>query len=375
MSRVAAIALAACAAACSPAPPAPPAPLGLPPVEHPADNPPTAEKVALGRKLFFDRRLSVNGTMSCAMCHVPEQGFTSNELATALGVEGKSLRRNAPTLFNIAYHPVLFHDGREHSLELQVWGPLLAANEMANPSIGHVVARIRALPDYRGLFERAFGGRGATVETIGQAIAAYERTLISGGSRFDRWRYGRDASALDAREQEGFRLFTGKARCATCHTIGERWALFTDFRFHNTGVGWQRTHGAGELVRVELAPGLVTHVERRALDRTFEPPLADVGRFEITRDPRDRWAYKTPTLRNVALTAPYMHDGSLATLQEVIEFYDRGGVDHPGRSALLAPLGLSTAEKEALVAFLRSLTGSDVAALVRDAREPAVAYE
>lgn len=372
MRRLAAIALVACAAACAPARQAP---LGLPPVEHPAENPPTAEKVALGRKLFFDRRLSVNGTMSCAMCHVPEQGFTSNEVATALGVEGRSVRRNAPTLLNVAYHPVLFHDGREHSLELQVWGPLLAANEMANPSVGHVIARIRALPDYHGLFERAFDGRGVTIETIGQAIAAYERTLVSGDSRFDRWRYGGDGSALDAREQEGFRLFTGKARCATCHTIGERWALFTDFRFHNTGIGWRRTQAASEFVRVELAPGLVTQVARRAIDRTFEPPLADVGRFEITRDPQDRWAYKTPTLRNVAATAPYMHDGSIATLPEVIEFYDRGGIDNPGKSVLLAPLGLSAAEKDALVAFLRSLTGNDVAALVRQAREPDVAYE
>lgn len=371
MRRMAAIALVAYVAACAPAHQAP---LGLPPVEHPPDNPPSETKVALGRKLFFDRRLSVNGTMSCAMCHVPEQGFTSNELATALGVEGRSLRRNAPTLLNVAYHPVLFHDGREHSLELQVWGPLLASNEMANASIGQVVARIRALPDYRGLFERAFGTRGVTVETIGQAIAAYERTLISGDSRFDRWYYGGDATALDAREQEGFRLFTGKARCATCHTIGERWALFTDFRFHNTGIGWRRTHGASELVRVELVPGLVTHVERRAIDRTFEPPLADVGRFEITRDPQDRWAYKTPTLRNVAATPPYMHDGSLGTLQEVIEFYDRGGVDNPGKSPLLGPLGLAAAEKDALVAFLRSLTGNDLAALVRRAREPAAAH-
>ncbi|MCS6920690.1 MAG: cytochrome-c peroxidase, partial [Elioraea sp.] len=210
-------------------------PLGLPPPPVPKESPHGEAAVALGRKLFFDRRLSFNGTMSCGMCHVPEQGFTSNELATPLGVEGRSLRRNAPTLLNVAYQPLLFHDGREHALETQVWGPLLAANEMGNPSVGHVLARLRTLPDYRGAFERAFAGRGPSMETVGQALAAYQRSLLAGNSRFDRWRYGGDERALTAQEQEGFRLFTGKARCAVCHLVGARAALFTDFRFHNTG--------------------------------------------------------------------------------------------------------------------------------------------
>jgi cytochrome c peroxidase len=373
MRRAAWLGLAAALAACSPPPPG--APLGLPPAPIAADNPPSADKVALGRKLFFDRRLSPNGTMSCAMCHVPEQGFTSNELSTPLGVEGRSVRRNAPTSLNVAYHPVLFHDGREETLELQIWGPLLAPNEMANPSIGQVVARLRGLEDYREPFARAFGARAVTAETIGQAIASYERTLVSGGSRFDRWRYGGEAAALDAAEQEGFRLFTGKARCAACHLVGERTALFSDFRFHNTGVGWRRVYGAPERIRVELAPGVFAEVERKAVDALFEPPLPDLGRYEISRDPADRWAYKTPMLREVALTAPYMHDGSMATLEEVVEFYDGGGGDDPGRDPLLAPLGLTAAEKAALVAFLKSLTGEGVAALVKHAREPGAAYE
>lgn len=345
-------------------------PLGLPPPPVSADNPQTEVKVALGRKLFFDRRLSFNGTMSCAMCHVPEQGFTSNELATPLGFEGRSLRRNAPTVLNIAYHPLLFHDGREHALETQVWGPLLAANEMANPSVGHVVARLRAAPEYRTLFERAFPGRGATMETIGQALAAYQRTLLAGDSRFDRWRYGGEANALSAIEREGFRLFVGKGRCASCHTVGERHALFSDFKFHNTGVGWRRVYGAPERIRVELAPGVVTEIAARALDSVSERPQPDLGRFEVTLDPADRWAYKTPSLRNVALTAPYMHDGSLATLEEVVAFYDAGGVANPGKSPLLAPLGLTAAEREALVAFLRSLTSSDIGRIVARARAP-----
>jgi cytochrome c peroxidase len=343
-------------------------PLGLPAVPVPKDNPQTEAKVALGRKLFFDRRLSFNGTMSCAMCHVPEQGFTSNELATPLGVEGRSLRRNAPTVLNVAYHPLLFHDGREHSLETQVWGPLLAANEMGNPSVGHVVARVRSLPDYRRPFEQAFPGRGATMETIGQALAAWQRTLLAGNSRFDRWRYGGDANALSAVEQQGFRLFTGKARCAACHRIDERSALFSDFAFHNTGIGWRRVYGTPQRIRVELAPGVFTEVSAQALDSVSERPQPDLGRFEVTQDPADRWSYKTPSLRNVALTAPYMHDGSIATLEEVVAFYDAGGVDNPGKSPLLAALHLTAAERAALVAFLRSLTSQDIDRIVAQAR-------
>ena len=157
-------------------------PLGLPPVAVPEENPPTAQKIALGRRLFFDRRLSVNNTMSCAMCHVPEQGFTSNELATPIGVGGRSLKRNAPTILNVAYAGHLFHDGREISLETQAVAPLIARDEMANPSIGWLVARIARLADYRERFEQAFGG-GPSMERIGQAIASWERTLLSGDSR------------------------------------------------------------------------------------------------------------------------------------------------------------------------------------------------
>ncbi len=173
-----------------------PAPLGLPALPVPADNPLTAEKVALGRRLFYDRRLSLNNTVSCAMCHIPEQGFTNNELATAVGIEGRTVRRNAPTIYNTAYHERLFHDGRETRLEQQIWGPLLARNEMGNPSIGSVVERIRETADYEGLFEAAFPERGLAMETIGMAFASYERTLVSGNSPFDRWYYVRDEAAL-----------------------------------------------------------------------------------------------------------------------------------------------------------------------------------
>ncbi len=345
-------------------------PLGLPPVTVPEESPPTAQKVALGRKLFFDRRLSVNNTMSCAMCHVPEQGFTNNELATPIGVEGRSLRRNAPTILNIAYARHLFHDGREVSLETQVVAPLIARDEMANPSIGWLVARVARLADYRGPFERAFGG-GPSMERIGQAIAAWERTLLSGDSRFDRWRYGGRSDSLSAREQRGFALFAGKAGCDRCHTVGDRFALFTDDAFHDTGIGYLRDTFEPEddsPVRVEIAPDVLVPVDRQVIRQVGEPRPADGGRMEVTRDPRDRWRFKTPTLRNVALTAPYMHDGSLRSLEDVVRFYDRGGAPHAGLDPLILPLGLTDEEIESLVAFLGSLTGCNVDELIADAR-------
>ena len=355
---------------CSDAPPG--AVLGLPLLEIPPENPLTPEKAALGRKLFFDRRLSPNGTMSCAMCHIPEQGFTAHELATPVGIEGRSVRRNAPTVLNAGWQKRLFHDGRENSLENQVWGPLLAANEMGNPSIGYVIERIRSREDYRGLFESAFDGKGVSAERIGQAIASYERTLVAGDSRFDRWRYAGNAAALDEKEKLGFAVFAGKGRCTACHFVGERHALFSDDGFHNTGIGWRRTFETAERTRVEIAPGRHAELERKTLETFSEAPQKDVGRYEITLDPGDRWAYKTPSLRNVALTAPYMHDGSLATLEAVVEFYDRGGIDNPEKSPLVAPLGLSAEERAALVAFLKTLTGSGIEALVSDARKTPV---
>jgi len=366
MRRLALALLLAPLAACTPAPP--PAPLGLPAMEVPPDNPLTARKVALGRKLFFDRRLSPNGTMSCAMCHVPEQGFTAHELATPVGIEGRSVRRNAPTVLNAGWLKRLFHDGREISLENQVWGPLLAANEMGNPSIGYVIERIRALSDYGGLFEAAFDGKTVSAERIGAALASYERTLAAGNSRFDRWRYGREAAALDRQEQAGFAIFAGKGRCTACHLVGEKDALFADQAFHNTGVGWRRSSETAARTRVQLAPGVYAELDRQVIETFAEAPAQDVGRYEITLDPRDRWAYRTPSLRNVELTAPYMHDGSLPSLEAVIEFYDRGGIDNPEKSARIAPLSLSGEERAALVAFLKTLTGNGIEALVAQAR-------
>ncbi len=340
-------------------------PLGLPRRFDSGNGAPDAALIALGRKLFFDRRLSFAGTMSCGMCHIPEQGFTNNQLRTPIGTQGRSLRRNAPALFNVAYERRLFRDGREFSLETQVLGPLVEPREMANPAIGLVLERIRSLPDYRGRFEALFGGP-ATPDRLGAAIAAYERTILSANSPFDRWYYGGEQEALSEAARRGFALFTGRAGCVACHAMGEGSALFTDFSFHNTGVDARRETPAE--LRVQLAPGLFTLLPRQVVESVGEPTERDLGRFEITLDPADLHRFKTPSLRNVALTAPYMHDGSFSTLEEVVRFYDRGGGTLPGKDPLLRPLGLSEADIGDLVAFLKSLTGDNVPILIREAR-------
>jgi cytochrome c peroxidase len=342
-------------------------PLGLPEIPIPQDNPVTADKVQLGRKLFFDRRLSANNTVSCAMCHIPEQGFSQNELRLPVGIEGRGVRRNAPTIYNTAYVERLFHDGREISLENQVWAPLLAANEMGNVSIGVVIERIRSLDDYAERFMAAFG-RGPDVQTIGMALASYQRVLVSADSPFDRWYYGNEEPAVDASVKRGFEIFRGKGRCIACHTVSQESALFSDGKFHNTGIGYFATMRPVDTeFDVLLAPGHVERVESDLVQSTGTDRFTDLGRYEVTGDPDDRWHYRTPTLRNVALTAPYMHDGSLATLRDVLLFYDRGGVPNEVLDPLIRPLGLSDAEITDLLAFLQSLTGSNVDALVSDA--------
>jgi cytochrome c peroxidase len=343
-------------------------PLGLPALSSPAENPSTADKVTLGRKLFFDRRLSYNGTLSCAMCHIPEQGFTQNELSTPVGIEGRFVRRNAPSLYNVAYRARLFHDGREFSLENQVWEPLLRVNEMGNPSIGVVIERLRDAPDYRGMFTAAFG-RGPGVETIGQALASYQRSLVSGNSPFDRWYFGKDSQALEVAAQRGFELFRSSG-CSGCHTLHPDYALFTDGSFHDTGIGYARAMltAAPYPGKVRLAPG----VEVVPTVGFARPKANDLGRYEATGRPTDRWRYLTPSLRNVALTAPYMHDGSLPDLASVLRFYNAGGVPHPELDPRIRALGLSDAQLGDLEAFLRALTGDNIAQLATDARSQVI---
>ncbi len=344
-------------------------PLGLPQVAIPDYNEITQEKVELGRLLFFDRRLSLNDTFSCAICHIPEQGFTSNEIATAVGFEGRSVHRNSPTIYNVAYYDILFQDGREDSLEQQVWAPLLAHNEMANPSIGFVINKIKGIKEYDGLFENAFDGKGPTMETVGAALASYQRALNSANSKFDRWYYGKQEDALSYDEKQGFALFMGKAKCSSCHLVNQEYALFTDNRMHNTGHGYATSMGIGpEKTRVQLAPGVFVDVENELIDSVRQQPKPnDVGLYSVTQNPFDRWKYRTSSLRNVALTAPYMHDGAFSTLREVIEFYNKGGVPNELLSPLITPLDLTDKEIEQLIAFMNSLTGDNVETLVADA--------
>lgn len=343
-------------------------PLGLPAIPVPAENPIARDKIALGRKLFFDRRLSLNNTFSCAMCHVPEQGFANNELAIAVGIEGRSGRRNAPTIYNSAYPEILFHDGREYTLEQQVWGPLLDRSEMANPSIGAVLKKLREMPDYNGLFESVFDGRGPSMATVGMALATYQRVLVSGNSPFDQWYYGNNENAVTTSVKRGFKLFTGKAQCSACHIVGEKFALFMDNNLHNTGLGYRESMAvAPAKQRVQLAPGIYVDVDQSIIAAVGDDVPADLGLYETTENPYDRWKFKTPSLRNISLTAPYMHNGAFSSLQEVVDFYDQGGVPNEVLDPLIKPLHLSQLEKQDLIAFMKSLTGSNTDVLVSDA--------
>lgn len=319
--------------------------LGLPQRELPVVNEQGAARIELGRRLFFEPQLAEDGVMACATCHVPEHAFTVNAGTVAFGRGGQALRRNSPSLLNAELASTFFHDGRAGTLEEQVWFPLLSQNEMWNPSADSVVGRLRYRRDYAELFRRAFGAEGVTRKSIAVAIAAYERTLVAAGSRFDRWFFGKDAAALSADERAGFSVFIGSG-CAACHTVGADHATFTDNRFRNTGVEWARVRG-------ELGP------------RKTDP---DLGRFEVSGRDEDRHTFRTPSLRNVALTAPYLHDGSLPTLRDVIDWYDRGGSADPGKDPLVRPLRLSETQKRQLEAFLGSLTSPHAATLARAAR-------
>lgn len=346
-------------------------PLGLPQLSSPLE----AGEINLGRQLFFDRRLSVNETLSCAMCHIPEQGFTQNELATPVGHLGKGVRRNVPSLYNVAYTSALFLDGRETSLEDQIWSPLLAMNEMANPSREAVLQKLASNADYRAQFNALYPA-GLTEESVGRALAAYQRALLSADSPFDRWYFGDQMAAGGAKQsgapysllaKAGFAVFQDKG-CASCHRLNEADALFTDSQFHNTGTGFRRYGRALRPPKVQLAPGIFVVPTVDAETETF----TDEGRYEVTGSPADRWRYRTPSLRNVALTAPYMHDGSLATLESVVKFYAEGGGGDPMQDPRTSRLRLSQQEQSALVAFLRTLTSDHVDALVSDARSVAI---
>jgi cytochrome c peroxidase len=283
----------------------------------PKENPLSDSKVALGRKLFFDPVLSTDRTVACASCHDPAHGFAGKE-PRAVGVGGKRGLRNAPSLLNRAYGRSLFWDGRETSLEVQALKPIVDPLEM-NADLAEVIKRLAGDREYVTMFRNAFGGE-PTEERLAQALASFQRTLLLGGSRVDRFRAG-EIAALDDREKHGLWLWESKGKCWKCHSGPN----FTDEEFHNTGVGWGRE------------------------------PL-DLGRFQVTGKDEDRGKFKTPTLRGIALTPPYMHDGSIASLEEVIEFYDRGGVKNPHLDPAMQPLNLTDEDKKSLIAFLKALS-------------------
>jgi cytochrome c peroxidase len=294
----------------------------------PADNPMTPEKVALGQMLFFDPRLSGSGAISCASCHNPGLGWEDG-LPKGLGHMGTRLGRHTPTILNVAWSEPLFWDGRAGTLEEQAMGPIVSEAEMNLPA-AQAEARLRAIPGYVDAFARVFPGKVISLDTIAAAIAAFERTVVSGVAPFDRWVDG-DPQAVSDAAKRGFVLFNGKANCATCH-MGWR---MTDDGFHDIGLA------GTDPGRAKVSPGIV-QLEN---------------------------AFKTPTLRNIQQRAPFMHDGSLATLAAVIDHYDQGFVQRPSLDSQMRPLGLTTQEKADLVAFLESLTSTDPAPVV-----PALPY-
>jgi cytochrome c peroxidase len=332
-------------------------PLGLPADTWdyyvPKRNPLTPAKIELGRMLFFDARLSADGRISCASCHDPKQAFADGK-ALAEGIGSRRGTRNSPTILNVIFNAGQFWDGRADTLEDQAALPLINPLEMGEQTHEEVVARLDRLPEYRARFQEVFG-TPVTLKGLAQAIAAYERTLVSGDSPFDRFLAG-ESNAISAAARRGFALFRGAARCSRCHTFNEQLPLFTDFAYHNTGVA--ANHPAFN----QLARRAFELVQRprpeAAIDALGRQEGGDeLGRVLVTYQQFDIGSFKTPSLRNVALTAPYFHDGSAQTLADVVRFYNGGGKSNINREWDLGALGLSPNEQRDLVEFLESLTG------------------
>ena len=314
-------------------------------VPQAASNPLTPEKIDLGRLLFFDRRLSGDGTMSCATCHIPEMGFADGQ---AIGLNYPTTRnwRNTPTLLNVVFYRFLFHDGRVGSLEDQALFPIMSAFEM-NQNLDFVEEEIRSVPEYVARFEKVYGDPDVTRDRMALALAAYQRTLLSKNAPIDRFLKG-EKEALSPEAREGFAIFTGKGNCAKCH-FG---AALIDNEFHALHVP-----ESPEFDRDPRVAATRRFVAKVSHYEDFRNLAEDPGRYLVTKDQRDWKAFRTPTLREVSRTAPYMHNGVFATLREVIDFLDAGGGD--GNSEL-DPLALSEAEKKALETFLvEALTGEE----------------
>ena len=354
-------------------------PLGLPPVVIPADNPQTPEKVALGDKLFDDKRFSATGQVACNTCHDPRKAFTDSPLRTSQGIKkaGRALTgtRNAPTVVNAAYFESMFWDGRSPSLEDQSQHPFVNPVEMGLKDHQPILKIVRTDPVYAKAFEQAFGKKGnqITMKEVEQAIAAFERTKVAGDSPFDRYYFGGDAAALSDAQKRGLDLFVNKGRCVSCHVIEQTQALFTDNRFHNVGVGINEVQkDVPELAGAFLqAKTTLAEVDKKVL---ADKRSSELGRFAVTRDFQGLGAFKTPTLRNVAVTPPYMHDGSKKTLRDVVVHYNNGGVTKEGDpvndflGSGIRPLNLTEKEIDDLVSFMESLTSPQFASLPSGAR-------
>ncbi len=303
----------------------------------PKDNPLTRSKIALGKLLFFDKRLSRDGSIACGSCHQPHRAFTDGRVLPT-GINGQTAKRNVPTLLNLVYGSAYFYDGRATSLEEQALIPLQSHAEMGN-TLDRVVATLSAISGYRARFKAAFGDRAITPDRIAKALAAFERVLISGESPYDLFEYGGPKGSMSQSALRGLRLFRAKARCTHCHAGFN----YTDEDFHNIGVGWDRADFS-------------TYEKTGNID---DIKGVDPGRYAHTKKPQHFGAMKTPTLREIARTAPYMHNGRIKTLKEIVEFYDKGGIANPFLDELIAPLDLTDAEKRDLIAFLKALNGSN----------------
>jgi cytochrome c peroxidase len=343
-------------------------PLGLPDVPVPAGNPQTADKIALGERLFNDARFSATGDVSCSTCHAADKALTDSPLSVSEGINKLTGTRNAPTVINAAYNQTQFWDGRSPDLEDQALHPFLNPVEMALPDHDALLNMVRADKDYVAAFGAVFGSapEKITMTEVTQAIASFERTQITGNSPFDRWHFGGESDALSESAQRGFDVFLVDGRCVSCHVIEQDQAVFTDHRFHNIGVGINDMQ--------DRIVDVATAFQRNKLDDPAldvdvqvltDKNVSELGRFAISDQLSDMGSFKTPTLRNIARTAPYMHDGSVETLRDVVTHYNNGGVtdeDDPVNAFIsggIRPLELTDQQIDDLVEFMEALTSPE----------------
>lgn len=299
-------------------------PLGLPPIPIPESNPPTLVKILLGERLFGEARISSDGKVSCATCHDPGRSF-SQALPISPGVDGGLGRRNTPTILNAAYLPRIFWDGRSPDLEDQVRYPVVHPKEM-NMQRGKVVKVLSEDDSYRAQFREAFGDDAITFDQVSQAIASFERTLLSGNSPFDRFYFRGEQDAISVEARRGWELFRGRLGCIRCHSFDAERPFFSDGGYHNTGIG-------------------------------YDAITPDLGRYRVSGVRHEKGSFRTPGLRDVALTSPYMHDGSLETLEDVLDYYARGGLPNLYLDPMMASFTLSEQDKQDVIRFLESLGG------------------